>query len=48
VSLQRRPRPVQAPPGRFNDALAVVLGLGVYGLTLGWAHLRLIGVAPLG
>jgi uncharacterized membrane protein len=49
VSLRRRPRPIPtAPPGRFNDLLAVVLGLGLYGLTLGWAHLRLIGVAPLG
>ncbi len=37
-----------APPGRWNDAIAVVAGLGLYGLFVGWAHLRLFGVSPLG
>jgi uncharacterized membrane protein len=37
-----------APPGRWNDAIAIVAGLGLYGLFVGWAHLRLFGVSPLG
>lgn len=37
-----------APPSRFNDAIAVVLGIGLYlGMAL-WAHVRLIGIAPFG
>jgi len=49
ISLKRRPAQVlrTAPPGRGNDAIAVVLGLAVYALFLGWAHLRLFGVSPL-
>jgi uncharacterized membrane protein len=35
-----------APSGRFNDAIAVILGLGLYVLFAFWLHLRLIGVAP--
>ena len=50
ISLKRRP--VQAvlrtaPPGPWNDAIAVVLGLGIYALLIGWAHVRLFGVSPL-
>jgi uncharacterized membrane protein len=49
ISLKRR---VQTVPtvsaGRFNDAIAVVLGLGFYVLFIAWAHLRLFGVSPLG
>ena len=37
-----------APPGRFNDAIAVVLGLALYVLIIFWAHSRLFGVSPLG
>ena len=51
ISLKRRTvvRAVRtAPPGRWNDAIAVVAGLGLYGLFIGWAHLRLFGVSPLG
>jgi uncharacterized membrane protein len=50
VSLGRRaPRPVPgAPPSAANDWLALGLGLGLYVLTLFWAHERLTGVAPLG
>jgi uncharacterized membrane protein len=36
-----------APPGRYNDAILVVLGLAIYGLFAGWAHLHLFGAAPL-
>jgi uncharacterized membrane protein len=50
ISLKRRstPRaPPSAPPGRWNDAIAVVLGLAIYALLIGWAHVRLFGVSPL-
>ena len=36
-----------APPGKYNDAIAVVGGLLIYGLFVGWAHGRLFGVAPM-
>ena len=50
ISLKRRPPQALriAPAGRWNDVLAVILGLAVYVLFIGWAHLRLIGVSPLG
>jgi uncharacterized membrane protein len=50
ISLGRRtPRPVPgAPPSVANDWLALGLGLGLYVLTLFWAHALLIGVSPLG
>ncbi len=49
ISLKRRPaRPVAgAPPGKWNDLLAIALGLAVYALFVGWAHRQLFGVAPL-
>src|SRR5271165_1704823 len=50
ISLKRRP-PQQmrtAPAAPYNDALAVALGLVVYGVVVGWAHARLLGVSPLG
>ncbi len=48
ISLKRRPQILHtAPAGRFNDALAVILGLALYALFIGWAHLRLFGVSPL-
>ena len=34
--------------GRFNDLIAVVLGLALYVLFIAWAHARLFGVSPLG
>jgi len=50
ISLKRRPplaiRTVPASP--FNDVIAVLLGLAVYALFIGWAHQRLFGVSPLG
>jgi uncharacterized membrane protein len=49
ISLKARTQALKtAAPGRFNDLLAVVLGLALYGLFIGWAHLRLFGVSPLG
>jgi|SRR5579859_2495590 len=50
ISLRRRaPRPVPgAPPSAANDWIALGLGLGLYALTVLWAHARVIGVAPLG
>jgi uncharacterized membrane protein len=50
ISLKRRSAPQAlrtAAPGPWNDVIAVVLGLGIYALLIGWAHLRLFGVSPL-
>lgn len=50
ISFKRRPPQVlrTAAPSRWNDAIAVVAGLAIYVLVVGWAHLRVIGVSPLG
>ncbi|MDE2304659.1 MAG: NnrU family protein [Gammaproteobacteria bacterium] len=50
ISLKRRRQAAvpSAPPGRWNDAIAVVAGLALYALFVGWAHQRLFGVSPLG
>ena len=51
ISVSRRPnvRPVpSAPASVMNDVIVVVAGLGLYALTLLWAHAHVIGVAPLG
>lgn len=50
ISLKRRSTPQvvrTAPPGPWNDAIAVVLGLAIYALLIGLAHVRLFGVSPL-
>jgi uncharacterized membrane protein len=50
ISAKRRavPRVVPgAPPSAFNDAIAVVVGLGLYAAFLMGVHLWLIGVSPL-
>jgi uncharacterized membrane protein len=50
ISLKRRPVRAAlrtAPPGPWNDVIAVVLGLGIYALLIVWAHVRLFGVSPL-
>jgi uncharacterized membrane protein len=50
ISLKRRSTPQvlhTAPPGPWNDVIAVVLGLAIYALLMGWAHVRLFGVSPL-
>jgi uncharacterized membrane protein len=49
ISLKRRTQVVHtAPAGRYNDVIAVVLGLALYAFFLLWAHVRLFGVSPLG
>ena len=49
ISLKRRVQVAPAAaPGRFNDVIAVVIGLALYGVFIGWAHLKLFGVSPLG
>lgn len=50
ISLKRRaPQSLRtAPAGRFNDEIAVGLGLVLYVVFLFWAHRVLIGVSPLG
>lgn len=49
ISLKHRaPRAVPgAPPAPRNDVIAVVGGLALYALFIGWAHAWLFGVAPL-
>lgn len=50
ISAKRRavPRVVPgAPPSAFNDAIAVIAGLGLYAAFLMGVHLWLIGVSPL-
>lgn len=49
ISLKRRtPLPVPgAPPSRFNDALAVFLGLGLYAAFIFGVHTWLFGVSPV-
>ena len=51
ISLKRRAAPQvlrTAAPGPWNDLIAVVLGLAIYALMIGWLHARLFGVSPLG
>jgi uncharacterized membrane protein len=49
ASFKRRPPQViaTAPPRPWNDALAILLGLALYVVTLLWLHLKVIGVSPL-
>lgn len=48
-SKRRTPLPVPgAPRLPFNDALAIVLGLGIYVAFALWLHVRLFGVSPMG
>ncbi len=50
ISLKRRPPPQlrTARAGGLNDVVALVLGLALYAVFIGWAHARLFGVSPLG
>ncbi len=44
----RTQRPIHAaPPGKFNDVIAVVAGLALYFVFAHWLHARWIGVQPL-
>ncbi|MGH8177024.1 MAG: NnrU family protein [Steroidobacter sp.] len=49
ISFKRRmQRPVRgAPASRFNDAIAVVVGLALYFVFMNWLHVRWIGVSPM-
>jgi uncharacterized membrane protein len=49
ISLKRRvpPSVPGAPPSRFNDLIAMVLGLGLYGLIIYRLHALIIGVPLL-
>ena len=49
ISLKRRtPLPIPStPPTRFNDAIAITLGLGVYAAFVLGLHQWLFGVSPL-
>jgi uncharacterized membrane protein len=50
ISLKRRPQQTiaAAPPSRFNDLIAVVVGLALYAIFILWAHFWLFGVSPMG
>lgn len=50
ISVKHRAAPRAtpgAPPSRWNDAIAIVVGVLVYVAMLKWAHLALFGVSPL-
>ncbi|WP_455212852.1 NnrU family protein [Kaarinaea lacus] len=49
ISMKRRtPLPVpEASTSRFNDVIAIVLGLGLYVAFVLWLHTLLIGVSPI-
>lgn len=49
ISLKRRPiRAIKtAPPGRYNDWIAIIAGLAIYAVFIAWAHTHLIGVPVL-
>ena len=49
ISLKSRPNRAihTAPASKLNDAIAVVVGIGLYVLFAFWLHLRWIGVSPL-
>jgi uncharacterized membrane protein len=50
ISLKHRPPQAAKtlPASRWNDAIAIVLGLAAYVAMVLWLHLRWIGVSPLG
>ncbi|HWJ07539.1 MAG TPA: NnrU family protein [Steroidobacteraceae bacterium] len=50
IAVGKRPVPRRtpgAPPSRWNDLVAVVAGLALYALFVGWAHERLIGIPAM-
>lgn len=50
LSFNHRPSPVikKRPAGRFNDLIAVIVGLALYALFAMWAHQQFFGVSPIG
>jgi uncharacterized membrane protein len=50
ISLKRRvaARVPGVPPSRFNDLIAIVLGLGLYALFIGYLHGLITGIPLLG
>ena len=50
ISMKRRQqRPLPgAPESSYNDLILIIAGIALYGVTVGWAHKWLIGVAPFG
>ncbi|OZG70106.1 NnrU family protein [Hahella sp. CCB-MM4] len=49
ISMKRRTQRAipGAPPGKMNDAIAVIAGLAVYVVFVLWGHTWLIGVSPI-
>jgi uncharacterized membrane protein len=49
IALKRHPKPMAAtlPTSKWNDLIAVALGLALYVWMLEWLHLHLFGVSPL-
>ena len=46
---RRRQRPIPgAPPSKWNDAIVIVLGLGLYATFALWLHAWLFGVSAIG
>lgn len=50
ISMKHRvQRPIPgAPPSKANDAIAVIMGLGLYVVFVFWLHDKLFGVSPIG
>jgi uncharacterized membrane protein len=50
ISFKRRTQgPIAgAPPSKYNDLIAVVLGLVIYVVFVKWLHVRWFGVVPFG
>ncbi len=50
VSLARRAAPAVpgAPPGKWNDLIAILGGLVIYGVFIAFLHRWLMGVPPIG
>lgn len=45
---KRSPRPIPgAPASKLNDVIAIVGGLAIYAVFVGWAHVWLFRVAPV-
>jgi uncharacterized membrane protein len=49
IALKRHPKPMAAslPESKWNDFIAVAMGLALYVWIVAWLHLHLIGVSPL-